>query len=67
MRKNNLATAELMRKAGIDIIFSIPGLKVHAKVALILRKNDKGERLRSYAYVSTGNFNEKTGKDFMQT
>ena len=30
--------------------------------ALILRKNDKGERLRSYAYVSTGNFNEKTAK-----
>lgn len=60
--ENNLATAELMRKAGIDIIFSIPGLKVHAKVALILRKNDKGERLRSYAYVSTGNFNEKTAK-----
>lgn len=60
--ENNLATAELMRKAGIDIIFSILGLKVHAKVALILRKNDKGERLRSYAYVSTGNFNEKTAK-----
>lgn len=36
--ENNLATAELMRKAGIDIIFSIPGLKVHAKVALILRR-----------------------------
>ena len=47
---------------GIDIIFSIPGLKVHAKVALVLRENDKGERLRSYAYVSTGNFNEKTAK-----
>ena len=31
--ENNLATAELMRKAGIDIIFSIPGLKVHAKQA----------------------------------
>lgn len=60
--ENNLATAELMRKAGIDIIFSIPKLKVHAKVALVLRKNDKGERLRSYAYVSTGNFNEKTAK-----
>lgn len=60
--ENNLATAELMRKAGIDIIFSIPGLKVHAKVALVLRENDKGERLRSYAYVSTGNFNEKTAK-----
>ena len=60
--ENNLATAELMRKAGIHIIFSIPGLKVHAKVALVLRYNKQGEQIRSYAYVSTGNFNEKTAK-----
>lgn len=58
--ENNLATAEMMEKAGINIIYSIPGLKVHAKVALALRYNNKGYRIRSYAYVSTGNFNEKT-------
>lgn len=51
-----------MRKAGIRILFSIPGLKVHAKVALVLRRNERGEPIRSYAYVSTGNFNEKTAK-----
>lgn len=60
--ENNLATAELMRKAGIHIIFSIPGLKVHAKVALVLRADKNGKPLRSYAYISTGNFNEKTAK-----
>lgn len=60
--ENNLATAELMRKAGIHIIFSIPGLKVHAKVALVLRCNKKGQQIRSYAYISTGNFNEETAK-----
>jgi polyphosphate kinase len=60
--ENNLATAELMRKAGIHIIFSIPGLKVHAKVALVLRADRNGKPLRSYAYVSTGNFNEKTAR-----
>lgn len=60
--ENNLATAELMKKAGIRILYSIPGLKVHAKVALVLRYNKKGEQIRSYAYVSTGNFNEKTAK-----
>lgn len=58
--ENNLATAELMEKAGINIIYSIPGLKVHAKVALVLRYNNKKNRIKSYAYVSTGNFNEKT-------
>ncbi len=58
--ENNLATAEMMKKAGINIIYSIPGLKVHAKVALVLRRNKENKQIRSYAYVSTGNFNENT-------
>ena len=58
--ENNLATAEMMKAAGINIIYSIPKLKVHAKVALVLRRNKEGKKLTSYAYISTGNFNEKT-------
>ncbi|MBQ8520989.1 MAG: polyphosphate kinase, partial [Bacteroides sp.] len=58
--ENNLATAELMQKAGIHIIYSIPGLKVHAKVALVLRRHKDGRPQKSFAYISTGNFNEKT-------
>lgn len=58
--ENNLATAAMMQKAGIRIIYSLPKLKVHAKVALMLRKDEEGHKLRSYAYISTGNFNEKT-------
>lgn len=65
--ENNLSTAEMMKEAGINIIYSIPGLKVHAKVALVLRANKKGERIRSYGYVSTGNFNEKTAKVYADT
>lgn len=57
----NLRYAAEMKKAGINIIYSIPNLKVHAKVALILRKeNDKG--LKNQAYLGTGNFNEKTAR-----
>ncbi|WP_294628982.1 RNA degradosome polyphosphate kinase [uncultured Bacteroides sp.] len=58
--ENNLATAEMMQAAGIKIIYSLPGLKVHAKVALIRRRGPNGEKLPGYAYISTGNFNEKT-------
>ena len=58
--ENNLATAEMMKAAGIKIIYSIPGLKVHAKVALVLRRDANGHKLPGYAYISTGNFNEKT-------
>ncbi|MDR0894504.1 MAG: RNA degradosome polyphosphate kinase [Prevotellaceae bacterium] len=58
--ENNLATAEMMKAAGINIIYSIPKLKVHAKVALVLRRTDDRHKLRGYACISTGNFNEKT-------
>lgn len=58
--ENNLATAEMMKAAGINIIYSIPKLKVHAKVALILRRDKQGHKMPSYAYISTGNFNENT-------
>ena len=60
---NNLITSQMMKDAGINIIYSIPGLKVHAKVALIIEKAlDKNNGRQSYAYLSTGNFNEKTAK-----
>lgn len=61
--ENNMRTAERMEQSGIKIIYSIPGLKVHAKVAVILRKdNPEGAKRRDFAYLSTGNFNEKTAK-----
>lgn len=61
--ENNMSTAERMEQAGIRIIYSIPGLKVHAKVAVIIRKDpEDGNRRRDFAYLSTGNFNEKTAR-----
>jgi polyphosphate kinase len=58
--ENNVSTAAMMEQAGVKIIYSIPGLKVHAKVAVILRKGDKPD----FAYLSTGNFNEKTARTY---
>lgn len=57
--ENNLQMAERMKAAGIQVFYSIPGLKVHAKMALIVRKSGS-----SYAYLSTGNFNEKTARQY---
>jgi len=56
----NLKWAYEMTKAGIRIIYSIPKLKVHAKIAMILRK--KGSKYGDQAYLGTGNFNEKTAR-----
>ena len=51
----------MMKSAGIKIIYSLPGLKVHAKVALVRRKSiNENNKICDYAYIGTGNFNEKT-------
>ncbi len=58
--ENNIRWSKRMKAAGIRIINSIPGLKVHAKVALVKRKKDN--RLRYYALLATGNLNEITAR-----
>ncbi|MGD8779993.1 MAG: polyphosphate kinase 1 [Ignavibacteria bacterium] len=58
--ERNIKWAEEMEKAGIKVYYSFPGLKVHAKIALVTRK-ENGKPVK-YAYLGTGNFNEKTAK-----
>ena len=58
--KSNLDWAERLEQAGIVTIYSIPGIKVHAKIALVVRR-ESGQR-RLYAYLGTGNFNEDTAR-----
>ncbi|KAA5536477.1 polyphosphate kinase 1 [Taibaiella lutea] len=57
---NNIRWAKKMKAAGVKIIYSIPGLKVHAKVALVKRKLN--DRSTYYGVFSTGNFNESTAR-----
>ena len=61
--ENNIASSEMLRQAGVDIIPCIPGLKVHAKVALVLHRQAGGGS-GGYAYIGTGNFNERTAKQY---
>lgn len=57
----NLNFADRMQEAGINVIPSLPGLKVHAKAALVLhRPSIKDGKRKGIAFLSTGNFNEKT-------
>lgn len=61
----NIKFADQMRKAGINVIASIPGLKVHAKAAIVIRRNRRRKSGKEhYAFLSTGNFNEKTAKQY---
>ncbi|AKD55082.1 polyphosphate kinase 1 [Spirosoma radiotolerans] len=60
---NNLRWAEAMEAAGVRIIYSLPGVKVHAKIALIKRRKPSAKAKRiQYAYLATGNFNETTAE-----
>jgi len=49
-----------MKRAGVKIIYSLPDIKVHSKIALI--KKQSGLQTLSYAILSTGNFNETTAQ-----
>tara|TARA_A100001011_G_scaffold398072_1_gene501235 strand:- start:3005 stop:5062 length:2058 start_codon:yes stop_codon:yes gene_type:complete len=57
---NNIIYAEQMQAAGVELVFGIPGLKVHSKICVI-EKRSKKKKIR-YGFISTGNFNEDTAK-----
>lgn len=58
--ENNINFAEQLEAAGVQLIFGIPGLKVHSKICVIEREHNK--KNRRFGFVSTGNFNESTAK-----
>jgi len=58
--ENNLEWVERMRLAGVEVITGVRGLKVHAKLCLVSRK--EGRNQVHYAIIGTGNFNEDTAR-----
>lgn len=56
----NIAYAEQMESEGVNLLFGVKGLKVHSKMCVIEREEDK--KLKRYGFISTGNFNESTAK-----
>jgi polyphosphate kinase len=58
----NISWANRLREEGVVVNYGVPGLKVHAKLCLVVRKEKKD--LVNYAIVSTGNFNEDTARTY---
>ena len=56
----NIVFANRLQEEGAQIIFGVPGLKVHSKLFLITRREEG--KIVSYAHLGTGNFNEQTAK-----
>jgi polyphosphate kinase len=58
--ETNIFYANKLQEEGAEVIFGVPGLKVHSKLILITRK--EGSQAVHYAHIGTGNFNESTAK-----
>ncbi len=56
----NINWAERLEALGAQVVYGIVGLKTHAKMMLVTRR--EGNRLRRYAHLSTGNYNPKTAR-----
>lgn len=58
--ENNIAWAEKLERSGVQIVYGIKGLKTHAKICLVVRREAEG--IVRYLHVGTGNYNAKTAQ-----
>lgn len=58
--ENNIQWADYLRDEGVEVIPGVRGLKVHSKLCLVTRR--EGSKVRHYAAIGTGNFNEDTAR-----
>lgn len=58
--ENNITWARAMESHGVHVVYGLVGLKVHAKLALVVRKENGG--IRCYAHLGTGNYNAATSR-----
>ena len=58
--ESNIEWARALEKQGGHVVYGLPGLKVHAKAALIVRQ--EGEQIRRYIHLGTGNYNSTTAR-----
>jgi polyphosphate kinase len=58
--ESNIEWARTMEDAGVHVVYGLVGLKVHSKVALVVRR--EGEEIRRYVHLGTGNYNPTTAR-----
>lgn len=58
--EQNINWAEELERAGVNVVYGFAGLKIHAKLCLVVRREAKG--MRRYAHIGTGNYNASSAK-----
>lgn len=58
--EQNINWAEELERAGVNVVYGFAGLKIHAKLCLVVRREPKG--MRRYAHIGTGNYNASSAK-----
>jgi polyphosphate kinase len=58
--ENNIIWAQRLEDVGVHVSYGVPGLKTHAKVMLVVRR--EGDAMRRYVHIGTGNYNPKTAR-----
>ncbi len=58
--ENNIIWAKQLERAGIHVVYGLVGLKTHAKMALVIRR--EGDGMRRYVHLGTGNYNPVTAR-----
>ena len=58
--ENNIGWARALEQAGVHVVYGISGLKVHAKVCMVVRKEKDG--ITRYLHLGTGNYNAATSR-----
>ncbi|HTL46477.1 MAG TPA: polyphosphate kinase 1 [Verrucomicrobiae bacterium] len=58
--QRNIEWAERLVNAGATVLYGVAGLKTHAKCCLVVRRETEG--IKRYLHLSTGNYNERTGR-----
>jgi polyphosphate kinase len=56
----NIEGARTLERSGAHVVYGLPGLKTHCKVALVVRRDP--DRIRRYVHLSTGNYNPATAR-----